>query len=170
MTRDCIHNSFDVSNKGSCRHWMWEWTHVARPGCRLSLWKVQGACEEFNWFNFFISFYCKVLVRNMNTKYQTCSSYCSAVGRDCTGAWEERNGSCAVKSTEDCHHNFGSYTSDAICECGQDANSPGDEKIHNHTSHCSRSVIKYQQKNEKTRRFKSLLAKTGAERSVDWLG
>merc|ERR1719278_651370 len=61
---------------------------------------------------------CKVLVRNMKTKYYTCSSYCSTIGRTCTGAWEEKSDTCRVKSTEDCEHNFGSYTSDAICECG----------------------------------------------------
>ena len=64
---------------------------------------------------------CKVLVDNMDTKYFTCASYCSSIGRKCTGAWEESSGSCRVKSTEDCQHNFGDYTSDAICECGEEA-------------------------------------------------
>merc|ERR1719222_24856 len=61
---------------------------------------------------------CKVLVRNMKTKYNTCDSYCSNIGRTCTGAWEEKSDTCRVKRTEDCQHNFGRYTSDAICECG----------------------------------------------------
>merc|ERR1712066_1071318 len=68
---------------------------------------------------------CKVLVRNMKTKYYTCSSYCSTIGRTCTGAWEEKSDTCRVKRTEDCQHNFGSYTSDAICECGGVAASSG---------------------------------------------
>merc|ERR1712088_349141 len=61
---------------------------------------------------------CKVLVRNMKKKYNTCDSYCSNIGRTCTGAWEEKSDTCRVKRTEDCQHNFGRYTSDAICECG----------------------------------------------------
>jgi len=60
---------------------------------------------------------CKVLVANMKTTHPTCSSYCSLVGRVCTGAWEENHDTCAVLSTETCDHDFGSYTSDAICEC-----------------------------------------------------
>jgi len=53
----------------------------------------------------------------MNRKYQTCSAYCGSIGRDCLGAWEEVQDSCVVKSTETCDHRFGSYTSDAICQC-----------------------------------------------------
>ena len=41
----------------------------------------------------------------------------------CTGAWEEKSDTCSEKSTEDCQHNFGAYTSDAICECGEEADS-----------------------------------------------
>lgn len=67
---------------------------------------------------------CKVLVDKMNTKYSTCASYCSSIGRRCTGAWEEKRDSCTVERTEDCRHNFGAYTSDAICECGQKADVP----------------------------------------------
>merc|ERR1712223_995864 len=68
---------------------------------------------------------CKVLVKNIKTKYYTCSSYCSSIGRTCTGAWEENSDTCREESTEDCEHNFGSYTSDAICECGGVASSAG---------------------------------------------
>jgi len=67
---------------------------------------------------------CKVLVDKMDTKYSTCASYCSSIGRRCTGAWEEKRDSCTVERTEDCRHNFGAYTSDAICECGQKADVP----------------------------------------------
>ena len=72
---------------------------------------------------------CKVLVDNMKTKYKTCSSYCGTIGRSCTGAWEEKSDTCTEKSTEDCEHNFGAYTSDAICECGEEADSEGDTKV-----------------------------------------
>ena len=60
----------------------------------------------------------QVLVTHMNSVYHSCSNYCSALGRTCTGAWEEDHDSCGILSTEDCDHDFGSYTSDAICECG----------------------------------------------------
>ena len=68
-----------------------------------------------------------MLVTNMRTKYKTCSVYCITIGRRCTGAWEEKSDSCRVESTEDCQHNFGGYTSDALCECGEKAESPGDQ-------------------------------------------
>ena len=61
---------------------------------------------------------CKILVDDMNTKYGTSAAYCQAVGRRCEPAWEEDGNSCRIKSTEDRSHNFGVYTSDAICECG----------------------------------------------------
>ena len=60
----------------------------------------------------------QVLVTHMNSVYHSCSNYCSSLGRACTGAWEEDHDSCGILSTEDCDHDFGSYTSDAICECG----------------------------------------------------
>ena len=62
---------------------------------------------------------CRVLVTNMDTKYFTCSNYCDSIGRTCAGAWEEKSNTCNVKETEDCQHNFGAYTSDAICQCGR---------------------------------------------------
>ena len=62
---------------------------------------------------------CRVLVTNMDTKYSTCSNYCDSIGRTCAGAWEEKSDTCNVKETEDCQHNFGAYTSDAICQCGR---------------------------------------------------
>ena len=40
---------------------------------------------------------CKVLVTNMNEKYQTCSKYFASFGRYCEGAWEEWHDSCVVK-------------------------------------------------------------------------
>ena len=61
---------------------------------------------------------CIVLVRHMDTYYRTCSNYCNYIGRGCLAAWEEAiENSCIVKSIENCFHDFGSYTSDAICEC-----------------------------------------------------
>jgi len=77
-------------------------------------------CEEHRWpdlDNHVTCGTCKALVTNMNRKYQTCSAYCGSIGRDCLGAWEEVQDSCVVKSTETCDHRFGSYTSDAICQC-----------------------------------------------------
>ena len=54
----------------------------------------------------------------MDDKYGTCTAYCQAVGRKCVGAWEENRNTCIVESTEDCNNNFGAYTNDAICQCG----------------------------------------------------
>merc|ERR1711981_1488356 len=80
------------------------------PNCDESTWPDKDhdlVCGE-----------CKVLVDNMDDKYGTCTAYCNAVGRTCVGAWEEKWDTCKVKSTKDCSDNFGAYTSDAICECG----------------------------------------------------
>jgi len=80
-----------------------------------------GDCDESTWpdkDNGLVCGECKVLVDNMKDKYGTCTAYCNAVGRKCVGAWEESRDTCTVKSTEDCSHNFGAHTSDAICECG----------------------------------------------------
>ena len=60
----------------------------------------------------------QVLVTRMDTIYSSCSNYCAFLGRECTGAWEENNDTCENLDTEDCQHDFGSYTSDAICQCG----------------------------------------------------
>ena len=57
----------------------------------------------------------------MDTIYFNCKNYCEAVGRGCTGAWEEDLDTCNILSTEDCLHDFGAYTSDAICECGSES-------------------------------------------------
>ena len=66
----------------------------------------------------FQSVLCQVLVTHMDTVYSSCSNYCSSLGRGCVGAWEEDHDTCGILSTEDCNHDFGSYTSDAICQCG----------------------------------------------------
>ena len=60
---------------------------------------------------------CKALINKMSSEYITCHNYCTAIGRNCSGAWEESADDCTVKSTETCEHEF-TYTSDAICECG----------------------------------------------------
>ena len=55
----------------------------------------------------------------IDTKYSTCDSYCSTIGRKCTGAWDKLNNDCTVKSSKDCQHDFRhTPTNDAICECG----------------------------------------------------
>ena len=69
---------------------------------------------------------CTVLVTNMDTTYQTCAVYCSSHGRECTAAWEEQDDNCTLKSTQDCQHNFGAYTSDAICKCGKEPDLSGE--------------------------------------------
>ena len=79
--------------------------------------------NELNWpdlKDYFLCGDCKVLVDKMKTKYKTCHSYCSTIGRKCTGAWEDSSDDCKVKDTQDCEHIF-DYTSDAICECGEEA-------------------------------------------------
>ena len=60
---------------------------------------------------------CKVLVDQFSSKYPTCNDYCTAVGRICTGAWEEEGDTCTVMNsvTMDCSTELAS--SDAICEC-----------------------------------------------------
>ena len=60
----------------------------------------------------------QVLVTHMDTIYSSCSNYCAFLGRECIGAWEENNDTCEILDTKDCQHDFGSYTSDAICQCG----------------------------------------------------
>ena len=81
--------------------------------CDTSTWPdVEKVCDG-----------CKVLAANMNKKstYSTCDKYCISFGRTCTGAWEEEADSCQVKSTQNCQHDFGEYTSDAICECEKES-------------------------------------------------
>ena len=42
---------------------------------------------------------CKVLVNNFGSTYGgLCSNYCRAIGRECVGAWEEQDDTCAVES------------------------------------------------------------------------
>ena len=59
---------------------------------------------------------CAVLVNNFKN-YGSCNGYCSAIGRVCTGAWDEVSDTCEVKYASTCNGNVGG-TSDAICECG----------------------------------------------------
>ena len=82
---------------------------------------VLDKCDEFSWPDNDLRSRtcgdCKILANNMGT-HRTCSNYCWLVGRKCTGAWEEVEDTCEEQSTEACHNDFGTYTSDAICECG----------------------------------------------------
>merc|ERR1719394_786728 len=59
---------------------------------------------------------CKVLVNRFSAFYKTCDRYCSYRGRQCVGAWEERDDTCDVLHTMTCDQQIDS--SDAICECG----------------------------------------------------
>ena len=58
---------------------------------------------------------CKVLVDNFDSNYGSCDGYCAAIGRSCTGAWEESGDTCTVKHDMACDQSIAS--SDAICEC-----------------------------------------------------
>jgi len=58
---------------------------------------------------------CKVLVQNFRS-YGTCSTYCEAVGRACTGAWEEEDDTCIPEAEIGCDQTL--QSNDAICECG----------------------------------------------------
>ncbi len=51
---------------------------------------------------------------------RSCSQYCCSVGLHCTGAWEERDNSCAVEEEWTCDQTTkrdGGTTSDLICRC-----------------------------------------------------
>ena len=56
----------------------------------------------------------------MDSEYYACEFYCNYIGRTCTGAWEDKSNGCEVLSTENCFHNFGDYTHDAICQCNNE--------------------------------------------------
>ena len=58
-----------------------------------------------------------MLVGQVDTVYFACEFYCNYIGKDCAGAWEDKNNDCEILNTESCFHNFGSYTHDAICQC-----------------------------------------------------
>ena len=78
-------------------------------------------CDEASWPDVdhgLVCGDCKVLVNYFSTRYKTCDGYCAAVGRTCTGAWEEASESCGVLFDMTCDQTYGS--SDAICECGGD--------------------------------------------------
>ena len=65
---------------------------------------------------------CKVMAKGFNSnnyRYSTCEEYCANVGLSCIGAWEDKDNSCTVLKTHDCHFNFRTVygTSDAICQC-----------------------------------------------------
>jgi len=110
------HDTCGVLSTETCEHDFGSYTSDAICECR-----DPGMCDESSWPDVdqnTVCGDCKVLVTHMNSVYHSCSNYCSSLGRKCTGAWEEDHDSCGILSTEDCHHDFGSYTSDAICECG----------------------------------------------------
>eukprot|EP00931_Biecheleriopsis_adriatica_P001304 TRINITY_DN10161_c0_g1_i1.p1 TRINITY_DN10161_c0_g1~~TRINITY_DN10161_c0_g1_i1.p1 ORF type:complete len:1243 (-),score=235.43 TRINITY_DN10161_c0_g1_i1:53-3733(-) len=58
---------------------------------------------------------CKVLVNRFSSLYKTCNGYCQAIGRMCTGAWDEVSDTCSVARGMTCDQTLDS--SDAICEC-----------------------------------------------------
>jgi len=110
------HETCNILSTENCEHDFASYTSDAICEC-----KDPGVCNEHNWPDVDhgkICGDCKVLVTHMDSIYSTCSNYCNTLDRECDGAWEEHNDSCEIKSTEDCNHDFGSYTSDAICQCG----------------------------------------------------
>eukprot|EP01051_Picozoa_sp_SAG22_P008313 SAG22_NODE_626_length_8433_cov_43.291097_5_plen_836_part_00 len=63
---------------------------------------------------------CTVLVNNMDTLYGgLCDNYCQSIGKQCVGAWEEADDTCAIEYIGSCSTSFGD-TSDAICQCSPD--------------------------------------------------
>lgn len=67
---------------------------------------------------------CKVLTQSTST-HPTCNAFCQAQGRTCVSAAEEVDNNCQVKSTHNCDTDFSLMgTSDALCECSQDAFQP----------------------------------------------
>lgn len=110
------HDSCAVLSTETCEHDFSSYTSDAICECR-----DPGECDEHSWPDVDhgkVCGDCKVLVTHMDTIYSSCSNYCSSLGRGCVGAWEEDHDTCGILSTEDCNHDFGSYTSDAICQCG----------------------------------------------------
>lgn len=84
--------------------------------------KGDGSCGTKNWpdlDNSVVCGECKALIDGMKSKYGNCKAYCQSIGRSCVGGWEEKDNSCTVKSIQDCQHDFGGYTSDAICQCSE---------------------------------------------------
>lgn len=82
----------------------------------------QGTCaDEASWPDLdhdMVCGECKVLVSNFDTKYVNCDGYCAAIGRTCTGAWEELDDDCEVYFGLSCGEPFDS--SDLICQCSGD--------------------------------------------------
>ena len=82
--------------------------------------KHGGLCDESQWpdkDHGLVCGDCKVLVDKLAVNYGgKCSNYCAALNMNCTGAWEEQDDTCRVKTTGSCDTSFGT-TSDAICKC-----------------------------------------------------
>eukprot|EP01043_Picozoa_sp_COSAG02_P052328 COSAG02_NODE_5619_length_4178_cov_2.972297_1_plen_784_part_00 len=75
--------------------------------CDASQWPdVSQVCGE-----------CRVLIAGASERYGgLCDDFCGAVGKRCTGAWEERANSCEVSHAVGCGVSLGD-TDDAICLC-----------------------------------------------------
>lgn len=56
-------------------------------------------------------------MNHMDTVHRTCDSYCQAMDCVCVGAWDDDLDTCHQLSYHNCDHDFGAYTTDAICEC-----------------------------------------------------
>lgn len=98
-------------------------------------------CNETLWpdvKNNFVCSDCKVLVTNMDTKYNgMCKNYCKSFNHRCVNAWEDLDNDCRVEYKGSCDVDFG-ITTDAICECEDlcDENSWPDVKDGNVCADC----------------------------------
>lgn len=90
-------------------------------------------CDESDWpdkDHCLVCGDCKVLVDQFSSRYQgTCDNYCRALGKTCVGAWEERDDTCEVESTQRCSVRWSS-TSDAICQCSPDPVEEQADNVH----------------------------------------
>ena len=82
---------------------------------------VEDKCKTKDWpDNRLVCAPCKALIGGrFDTKYKTCTAFCSSIGRQCVGAWDDgKNNSCEVESEMTCETVVKS-TSDNICECSE---------------------------------------------------
>lgn len=95
-----------------------------------------GTCGENSWpdrDHGLVCGSCKVLVNRFSSFYKTCRGYCSHIGRQCVGAWEERGDTCDVLYNMTCDQTLDS--SDAICQCSAEAAAQESDGCYGQLSH-----------------------------------
>lgn len=93
--------------------------------------KQTPSCDEGSWpdrDHALVCGSCKVLVDHFSSVYKTCQGYCSRIGRQCVGAWEEIDDTCNVLHDLTCDQQIDS--SDAICECSPEVDLCYDSLTH----------------------------------------